>query len=164
MEHKMPSKLRIKVGSFEIEYEGDDAFIKDQLPSLLVTLQEFRTPDEEEQEETSTPNETTSKSNGQHNSQTSTNTVAQKLGAKSGSDLLTAAAVRLGIVLNNPTFTRKDAHTEMKSATSFYKKSFANNLDNYFKTLLDNGTLLLQADSSYSLSQAKRQELEKKIA
>lgn len=32
------AKIRLKVGSIELDYEGDPAFLKDGLESLLLTM------------------------------------------------------------------------------------------------------------------------------
>jgi hypothetical protein len=34
----MPSRIKIKVGAIEVEYEGEEKFIKDELPSLIKTV------------------------------------------------------------------------------------------------------------------------------
>jgi hypothetical protein len=36
------SKLRIRIGEVEIEYEGSDEFLKEELPELLKTAMELR--------------------------------------------------------------------------------------------------------------------------
>jgi hypothetical protein len=158
----MTSKLRIKVGEIEIDYEGSDDFIKEQFPTLLRTLQELQG--------LSGPAKPPKPPNAPAGTKTrvpqsmSTNTIAQKLQVKSGSELARAAAARLGIVLSKDTFTRKEISVEMRSAKSFFKRSHANNLDNSLKKLLDDGKLLLQADKTYALADGERTELEKKIA
>jgi hypothetical protein len=151
------SKIRIKLGPLEVDYEGTDGFIKEQLPALLKTLQDFRVP---EVAGPDAPKPDIQPPRGQ----LSTNTIAQKLGAKSGGDLVRAAAARLGIALGKATFTRKELHDEMKTATSYYKKSMANNLDKYIKAVVDSGTLHLQADGLYSLSASGKTALEQKLA
>lgn len=34
----MTSKIRIKLGPVEVEYEGNEAFLKDELPDLLSAV------------------------------------------------------------------------------------------------------------------------------
>jgi hypothetical protein len=154
----MTSKLRIKLGNLEVDYEGTDEFIKDQFPSLLKTLKELGTlnvappPPSPEDAPQNVPV-------GDH----PTNTIALKLGCSTGSDLVRAAAVRLGIIKKAATFSRKSLLAEMKTATSYYKDTYRSNLDSYLKTLVDNGTLLLQGESTYALSAAKISELAPKL-
>jgi hypothetical protein len=74
--------------------------------------------------------------------------------------LIRAAAARLGIVLNKATFTRKELHEECKSATSYYNKRVTNNFDKYIKTLLNDGTLLLQGEGIYAIAAVKATEIE----
>jgi hypothetical protein len=162
----MSSKLRIKLGSLEVDYEGTDEFIKEQLPGLLKTLHEMRVVAEAESEPEPAPggNKTIDTQFTGDAASLSTNTIAGKLAAKTGSDLLKAAAIRLGIVQKKVTFTRKELLAEMRAAPHFYKKSYANNIDKSFKVLTEAGVILLQSDNTFALAANKRADLAKAIA
>ena len=155
------SKLRLKLGAFEVDYEGSDEFIKDQLPVLLKTLREIGVLGEALKGAEDVDEE---RGAGRAHKTLSTNTIAHKQQAKTGSDLAKAAAARLGIALNKESFTKKEILAEMRTAKSFYKASFASNIDSYLKTLIGEGTLLLQADDTFALSAGKRAALEQTIA
>lgn len=156
----MTSKLRIKIGSLEIEYEGSDEFIKVELPMLLDKLYELKGSSEVEESDDDETQDGNGKAPGLD---MTTNTIAQKLGAKSGSDLTKSAAARLGLILGKETFSRKEILKEMGSAKSFFKKSYRNNLDNSLKTLLTNNVLLLQGENIYALHDTAAKDLKAKL-
>jgi hypothetical protein len=157
------SRLRIKLGDFELDYEGTDEFIKDQLPGLLKSIHEIE-PKIAKASPAKGAAGNGDKSSPAFHSETSTNTIAQKLEAKTGPELAKAAAARLALVLKKATFTKKDNLAEMRSATNFFKKSHQNNADKILKSVTDDGTLLLQASGSYAFADASRIAMEEKLA
>lgn len=60
--------------------------------------------------------------------------------------------------------SRKDLADEMKSATSFYKATFLNNLSAYLDRLVKSDRLRLVAPNTYALTAAERQALNAKLA
>lgn len=161
----MSSKLRIRIGEVEIDYEGTEEFLKQELPQLLKTAMELHKAAESN---SSTQPDKKSKSvdrGGSSAISLTTNSVAAQLGAKSGSDLLLAAAAHLALVKKSEPFTRAQLLTEMKSATSYFNKNYATNLSGYLKTAIQkDGPLSETAKHSYALTAATRAELEKKLA
>jgi hypothetical protein len=130
----MPTKLKLKMGSIEIEYEGEEKFLKDELPDLLGTVKELG---DFADERGAAPPSSNGKSTGDAGSkQLSTSVIASKLNCKQGADLIEAAAFYLIGVLNKETFTRDELIREMRSAKAFFKKSYVNNLSNYLKQLI----------------------------
>jgi ABC-type transporter MlaC component len=94
----------------------------------------------------------------------STNSIAAKLGVKSGSNLLMAAAAHLALVKSASTFTRQQILHEMKTASSYYKKTYGNNLTSYLRGAISGGTLIENAENAYALGATARANLEKKLA
>lgn len=166
METLLSSKLRIRIGEVEIDYEGTEEFLKQELPQLLKTAMELHkaagspSPRDKDKKQAS----------GDGGGQTevpslTTGSIAGKLGCKSGSDLLLAAAAHLALVKKSEPFSRQKLLAEMQEATSYYKSSYSANLSKYIKTaLLKDGPLSETAKNSFALKAASRADLEKKLA
>jgi len=94
----------------------------------------------------------------------STDTIATLLSARSGPDLIIAAAAHLHFVQGKQKFTRQDLTAEMRSAPAHFKETFVNNLSTYLTGLTKADRLRLVAAGTYALSSKERQELEAKLA
>lgn len=157
----MNAKLRIKMGTVEVEYEGSDDFLKKELPALLKAVLELHASGRHES------NEETEVTGGQAEpprKSLSVSTFAAKLGAKSGSSLALAAAAALVIGSGKESFSRAELLRAMQGAKSYYKATYSNNLSAYISTLVKGQDLLDQGADSYSLHDAKRKELLKALA
>lgn len=82
----MSSKIRIKIGEIEVEYEGTEEFLKKELPELLKTVSELYRPLNAGGGSTFVP---------PSNLQLSTANIAAKLDAKTGPDVVIAACAHL---------------------------------------------------------------------
>src|SRR5262249_24000864 len=123
------SRISIKVGELEIEYEGEQKFITDGLLKLVKDIL--------------TALETT--------------TMAQKLGQKSGAaNLALAAAVHLTLVKNKEHFTHQELLTEMRTATTVYKSSYGSNIIGTLKRLVGDEKLSHVGGTNYALPEAER--------
>lgn len=155
----MASKIRIRIGDTEIEYEGSDDFLRDELPDLLRTVTELHR---------ATPSAPGGGSTPPHAAGTAlaitTGTIAARLQVKTGSDLALAAAARLTFGLNKDTFTRQELLAEMKAATTYYQKNYSANLTKLLKTLISNSKLKETAAKVYSLTATARTEMEAALA
>ena len=96
--------------------------------------------------------------------QMTTGTIAAKLNAKTGPDLIIAAAARLTLVMEATSVQRKDLLKEMKSATGYYNKVFSNNLSRYLQQLVKQKKLHGESEDTYSLTPTTRSELEARLA
>lgn len=165
----MTSKIRIKMGPIEIEYEGSETFLKVELPELLRAVSNLY---KESGLSSKSPLETPSPTSvgGIETSQpqpieATTGSIAAKLQCKKGPDLVMAAAARLTCVLNKDKFTRDDLLKEMQTATTYYNKNYAGgNLTKYISTLMKNGKLNEPSHNNYSLTASTKSELGAKIA
>jgi len=162
----MSSKLKIRIGEVEIEYEGTEEFLKQELPELLKTAMElYKTSGASLTSNTSKVGAASVSAGSDSVPQLTTGSIAAKLAAKSGSDLLMAAAAHLALVKKTEPFTRQQLLTEMQSATSYYKTSYSANLSQYIKTALQkDGGLSENAKNSFALTAAVRGDLEKRLA
>jgi hypothetical protein len=161
------TRLRVKLGAAEIEYEGGTSFLKDEIMPAVskilamvearVDLRSTATPLLDGVAEILVSSETTDLSH-------STNTIATLLEANSATDLAIAAAAKLTLVEKKERMSRQEILDEMKTATSFFKSSFTNNHSNTLKVLLKADRLRLVAADTYALSHKERKELEALLA
>jgi len=90
------------------------------------------------------------------------NATAKKLGAKSGPDLVMAAAAHLAVVDKKKIFSRKDLLGTMKNMTSVYTKTIGSNLSKYLTRLEKTGTFIA-SKTGYALSAAVHSDHKKKL-
>jgi len=117
-EHK--SKLRIRLGAVELEYEGDVSFTKEDVTALIDKMVDLAGARRELQAP-----EVAAESNGKPiqlppnavcSFNHSTNTIATLLDAKSGGDLVMAAVAHLSLVKGLDTVKRSEIAAEMQAA------------------------------------------------
>lgn len=158
----MTSKIRIKVGSAEIEFEGSEDYMRQDLPALLERLYELSPSpdtDEEEEGEVLPPSDDPSKKK----LELTTNTIANKLGATTGPDLALAACAHLCLVKGRDSFSRANILGEMKLANNFYKKSYGGNLSKILRSLVSDSKILETAQDTYALNATEKANLEKQL-
>ena len=112
-----------------------------------------------------TPNSTTATQETAQTSniELSTDTIATVLAAKSGPDIIMAAAAHLHFVQRLQKFSRQQLTAEMRTAPAHFKETFVNNLSKYLAGLTRSDRLRLVASDTYALSSAERQQLETKL-
>jgi hypothetical protein len=156
-------KLGIRIGEVEIDYEGTEEFLKQELPQLLKTAMELHKAAGTSAKSGHGGSSGTGK--GQNNVPAlTTGSIAAKINSNSGPDLLLAAAAHLTFVAKKDTFSRTELLNEMQSASGYYKKSYSNNLTTYLNGTLTDQKLTETAKNVYSLSAKTRSELEGKLA
>ena len=148
----MSIKIRIRIGDVEIDYEGAEEFLKQKLPTLLRSVMDFHKASGG------------GRGGGAGVPPLTTGTIAARLKAKSGPALLLAAAAHLTLVAKKQTFSRQELLTEMKKATSYYRKSYSNNLSKYLSSAVTDGVLQETATNAYALSADTRSKLETQLA
>ncbi|MCY3973108.1 MAG: hypothetical protein OXF52_02750 [Candidatus Dadabacteria bacterium] len=159
----MASKIRIKSGAVEIEFEGSEEYFKKELPELVRLLFSSipiaSNENEEEEEKKPTPSASSKKL-----PQMTVNTIASRLRAEKGGDLVVATCACLHLVKKLKTLTRNEIIQEMKLATNHYKKSMSGNLTPYIKTLIKENKLLEVSKDTYSLQANTLSEIEEKLS
>ena len=137
------AKIRIKVGSIEIDYEGSPDFLDDGIERLLAAMcnlahlnvgsREFQVNEMSEQMTTAVVTEPskTEKTLG-----VSTGTIAARFKAKSARDLVLCAMAQLTIVKGKEKLERSDIISEMKTATAYYNKNMQKNLTQTLENLI----------------------------
>lgn len=163
MEKSDMSKIRIKYGDVEIEFEGSEKFIKSEITTYFNSLiTPIGTTTKAENPIIPTP----IKKGQQHKiiSNLSVSTASSKLGCKSGRDLVIAATAALHFGHNKETFTRDEILKEMKTATAYFKKNYSNNLFGFINSLVKAGKLLHISGNTYSLHADTISDLRGKLA
>lgn len=167
----MESKIKIKMGPIEIEYEGSEAFLKEELPALLSAVSDLYKESgvteavvnaESDPVPAVSVASTTEKTTG--SLQATTGTIAARLGVKSGPELALAAAARLTLSLGIESFSRAQLLEEMKSASAYFKQTYNKNLSGTLTRLLKDGKLFETAKNTYSLSASQRSSMEARLA
>lgn len=163
----MESKIRIKMGAIELDYEGSEHFLKEELPELLeavVTLYKEAGGGGALPE---LPGES-QRSNGASgiSAEIATSTIVAKLkGDAGGPKLVLAATAKMTFAgEGDGPFARGDILQEMKAATSYYKKTYSNNLSTYLKNLVKQGKLTEHGGKMFALSAEARTAIEAAFA
>lgn len=170
------SKIKIKLGAIEVEYEGSESFLKEELPALLTAVSELY-------QRSTSSNNSNAESGGSEQEpqyggsatiapagingktlQGTTNTISQRLQVKSGPELVLAAAARLTIVENMEVFTRQQLLDEMKGATAYVRSTYLANIGRTLTNMVKDGTLNEAKAGQFALSATRRAELEARLA
>ncbi|WP_462248916.1 hypothetical protein [Ekhidna sp.] len=159
------SKIKIKMGPIEVEYEGSESFLKEELPEILKAVSDLY---KEAGSKMELPN-----SNSIANPQLvetdtlleeTTGSLAAKLSSNSGPELIIAAAAQLTFVQSKDRFTRKEISDSIKTASAYYKNSYGSNLTTYLNNLVKDGSLLEKSKDVYALSATKLKQLKSSLA
>lgn len=157
----MTSKVKIKMGHFELEYEGSEDFLKEELPEILERITELYK--QSNLKDGDIVSDDSSNSDREQTINLSITNIASKLGVKSGSDLTLAAAAYLTFVDCIDTFDRRKILDVMKKATGYYEETFRKNLTNQLSGLIKNDKLNQHGSGSYALSIDIKNDLETKL-
>jgi len=161
----MTSKIRIRAGRLEVEYEGSEDFMRDDLPKLLETVDSLSSASQAADDSGEDKQADTSGGGGGNGKVAgSTATLAAKLKVESGPALILAAAARLTLGEGQASFNRKQLTDEMKTATGYYKKTYMNNMSSYLQNLVKEQKLVEPSSGTYALSSTTRATLEQRFA
>lgn len=149
------SKIKIRMGAIEIEYEGSTQFLKEEFLELVEAVSKLHKATHEPLSGTGsveaaskqpiTVNVNEAKIVG------STNEIAKKLGGENGTQLIVAAAAKLFFVDGKSTFSNVELRKEMNSATSFVDKSMKSNFAANLKSAVLKDKLKETGTDTYSL-------------
>jgi len=163
----MEQKIRIKLGSIEIEFEGDQGYLKNDLPNLIDKIIELksRIPKEEliDEELNSNPEVYSEEGKSGAIPQMSANNICAKLSAKSASEITIAACAHLSLVQNKSSFKRTEILREMKNASNYFNTNCSKNLTQSLKSLVGAGKLIERSTDTYALSANENESLKTRI-
>lgn len=165
----MTAKVRIKAGPVEFEYEGETELGVADIKALFSHIETlFKVPVLAEGGEPHAPSPsagsaTPASGGGSGGTKLHVNSVAQKLKAKTGSEVAVAAAATLQICEGKDTFSRTELLDTMKKATMHYSANMSGNLTKILGTLV--GSKFNQiGDGVYSLTSEEYQKLATELA
>jgi hypothetical protein len=151
----MTSRIKIKFGDVEVEYEGADGFLKTALPKLLKEIAGLLGVPE--------AGGTKRSPGGQKASgPASITTIAQRLNAHKLPDLVLAAALSLTLK-GNATATKAGLRKEMRDAVGFWKGAMATNFDKTLARLAKGGRITHSGGDNYALSPAQKEAISSRM-
>jgi|SRR5579862_5574627 len=152
------NKLRLRLGSAELEYEGDQDFDKAE---ILEFLEHLSKTTHASKPQTESPVEKETRESDPLD--LGVESIASKLGVKSGPQLLTASALFLEAVKKETSYSRRDLLEAAKSGSGFYTDNVRKNLSNYLQSLVRTDKLNKRGDNQYSLNAQTKKELLEKL-
>ena len=161
----MTAKIRIKAGDIEVEFEGTEKFIKEELLELVSSVTELKpefihVPGASSQVSVESQPEPAATG-----LRLSAENIAAKLGVNVGRDLLVAAAVKLQLGDGKAIFTRKEVLEEMKTAASYFSEStHTKNLTAMLKALITDDLINETSKGKYSLTASAKSNLSAQLA
>lgn len=159
MEH---SKVKIKVGQIEVEFEGSEEFIKNELVQMVDAISKMHIAKIIPTPPSQNPANSENSSNGGKG--WGVTTYAANMKVQTGTDLIIATCAYLTFEMEKGTFSRKEVLEEMKGATSYFKANYSKNLSRYFDQLVKNGDLVITSTKLFALSANKKSALEQLLA
>lgn len=152
------TKLVLKCGDIEIDYDGPEDFLKEELPKFIQVVATLRGA-----KIAAPPTQgAAAPTPAQLSGDLSVSTAAQKLSVANGPDLIVAAALSF-VSAGSATFTKKQLRDRIRDAKSYYKSSYSNNFDNYINRLVKNGRLNHTSGDNYALPAGELTTLNAKI-
>jgi hypothetical protein len=159
------SKLRVKLGRIELEFEGSEDFIKQELMTVLAQVKTLGAAMDSLQDDEDDGNgDGDTKSKAKADPTLTTSTIAATLQVSSGPELVIAALARLCIVSGAAKASRKEIIVEMKTATAYFNDNYVGNLTSSLKGLITSKRINDLGSGNYTLSATERTALEPKIA
>jgi len=159
----MQSKFRMRLGEFEVEFEGDAEFIKKDLPETISSVaklgQDISTAVSKSTLLDKSTRASATSADEQDLSGMTINSIAAKLKPNSGSQLIITACAKFIFIDKKPDCSRQEILDEIKLATGYYMKSYCDNLTNYLGRLVKSKELVEVAKDKYTLSQAEKERI-----
>ena len=159
-------RVRFRFGPVEIEYEGTDSLFPQDLLTFLGDAVALCA----ERDVPATPE--TPPSDSGHGvppilptrDDLSVSSIAARMNAETGADLIMAAAVFLAECAGQPVFSRREILDTMKGSTAHYNKNMSSNLTSYLRGLVKGGRLNERTDGFYALTANEKQATEAILA
>ena len=158
-------KIRLKCNGLEIDYEGQKDFLGNDLTNLIGKFVDFsnllgieiNTPDKPD-----SPKQTAQETIPNKKLDLSPESIAARLAAKTGPEIVLTAAAYLTFVENQEVFSRDELLDTMKKMTSHYRDTMGGgNLTQSLKRLTDKQFLNKNSSGRYALGADKKAEVEK---
>lgn len=166
----LEAKIRIKIGSIEVDYEGDPSFLKDGLNELIQSVSDIHSslpqssPSVPEAVVREPANPASSSIVPQPSLGLSTKSIAARMDAKSGPELAICAMAHLELVKGLDSYERKNILDEMKTATGYYNSNMSGNNAANIASLVKNKRVTEVGTGRFCLSATERKKVEAAIA
>ena len=152
-----------------MQYEGNEGFLKTELPKLFQELLEiyksgFPSGELEQPEPPPVMEKKITETDSNKKLELSVNAIATILGLKGRKNLVMAACAYLVLVEQKATFSRNDILRAMKTATHFYNENSQKSLSQYILSLTTQEYLLERSQGVYAIHGKKLKELETILA
>lgn len=163
------TKIKIRVGAIEVDYEGDPAFLTNGLNGLIKNLADIHQtipasmPVAQSTETVNAPTPTANK-NGQSSIGLSTKSIAARMDADGGPELAICAMAHLELVKGLESYERKSILDEMKTATGYYNSNMSGNNAANIASLVKNKRVTEVGTGKFCLSAAEKKKVEAAIA
>ena len=154
--------LRATLGHLTVEVDASRSFIRNDFLEVLRDLQELAVA----APGTTLANvyaESPADSSGEPRLDLTTGSIAAALNVRTGSELAVAAAAKLTLVDGRQRFSRRDLMAEMRTAGSYFKKTYSSNFSNYLNTLLKERRLIESSAGVFALAEATRREIQQSL-
>jgi len=162
----MAFRFRVKLGSVEVEYEGDQEFDKKKILGLVEDVVHiYESSGKKSGGGLAVAQEGTGgETNKRTSIQLTTGNIAKKLGLGKGKDLFLAACAYLDFVAHEESFNKDAIVSQARTATSLFKaSSHAKNSGAYIEKLVDGNKLNEIAKDTYAISDETKAELKAKL-
>lgn len=162
------AKIKLKVGSMELEYEGDPEFLTGGMEALLETMGGLASKVQDEPLPASDVASIAPNGNGAQSTigayTFSTNTIAAHLDAKTAPELVICAMAQLELVQGKSSSSRAEILAEMKNAKTYFTENMRKNMSNTLSSLTKAKRINQNASDSYALSASEKNKVEAKVA
>ncbi len=157
------AKLLLKHGEVTIEYDGPEQFLKENLSDIIKAVADLGKLAPAPQSRDQISKAGTPGPPKIDPADASVSTLAQKLDVTTGPDLIAAAALSLAIG-GTPAFKKRALRDRSREAKTYWKKSYANNFDNYVNRLVTSGRLNHLSGDDYAIPVKEQNTLSSRIA
>ena len=156
-------RVRLTYGSFAFEYEGSRNQMKETLSEILELIASAEVTLQHPHHEENTSSHPKSDGEKPRAGVGAVTEYAKKLKAKTGSDLIRAAAAYLTFEEGKEKFTAEELRRIAKKASGFWKDSYGKNFTAYVKRMIQNDILRDMGSGNYSLSYDEHKKLKSEI-
>jgi hypothetical protein len=165
----MPTKLKIKMGHIEFEYEGDAAYDNEAVKDLFSHIESLAGAAPPGTFDALPPLNDPENGGGgadipEDIANLSVQTVAARLGGKSTRDVTLAAAAHLQVCEGRRSFTRRELLADMQQANGYYNQIMSSNLSKTLRALVAGKLLMTMTGDQMSLSAKELERLKAKLA
>ncbi|MCJ2081675.1 hypothetical protein [Methylobacterium sp. J-090] len=165
----MPTKLKIKMGHIEFEYEGDAVYDNEAVKDLFSHIESLTGAAPPGTFDALAPINELENGDGDGDvlaeiANLSAQTVSARLECKSARDLAVAAAAHLQLCQGRKSFTRKELLTDMQQDNGYYNQSMSWNLSSTLNRLVSGKILMTMTGDQMSLSANELARLKVKLA